>query len=174
MPQKDKKTVRAKVKKHLRPSWDEYFLEISRQVATRATCDRGRAGCVIVRDRQILTTGYVGSPKRLPHCDDVGHLFKKTIHEKGEITNHCVRTVHAEQNAISQAAKLGIPLEGATIYVKMEPCFVCAKMIINCGIKRVVSEKHYHAAKDTVDIFRQAGVKLEVQKDETETYEEMS
>ena len=95
-----------------RPSWDEYFIEISRTVAKRATCDRGRSGCVIVKDKHILVTGYVGSPKGIPHCDEVGHQFKKTIHEDGNITEHCVRTAHAEQNAICHAAKLGIPLDG--------------------------------------------------------------
>lgn len=101
---------------YVRPSWDEYFMEIASTVAKRATCDRGRSGCIIVKNRQILVTGYVGSPRGLPHCDDVGHLFKKTIHEDGSVTNHCVRTVHAEQNAITQAARLGIALEGGTLY----------------------------------------------------------
>ncbi|MDO8513522.1 MAG: cytidine/deoxycytidylate deaminase family protein [bacterium] len=176
MPRAKSKPVAAKngkKEKYNRPSWDEYFIEIQKIVATRATCDRGRSGCVIVKDRQILTTGYVGSPKGLPHCDDVGHFYKKTIHDDGTITNHCVRTIHAEQNAICQAAKLGIPLEGATIYVRMEPCSVCAKQIINCGITRVVCEKHYHAAQDTIDIFRQAGVALVVLTNEMETYDNM-
>lgn len=162
-----------KIEKYIRPSWDEYFIEVSRIVATRATCDRGMSGCVIIKDKQILTTGYVGSPKGLPHCCKVGHLFKKTIHENGEITNHCVRTIHAEQNAICQAAKLGIPLEGATLYCKMEPCAVCAKLIINCGIVRVVCEKHYHGAKETAEMFKKAKVKLEVLSNELETYENM-
>ena len=130
--------------KYVRPSWDEYFMEICRTVAKRATCDRGRSGCVIARDNQILVTGYVGSPTGLPHCDEAGHLLKKMIHDNGEITQHCVRTVHAEQNAICQAAKRGIALEGATVYCKMTPCRTCAMLIINCGIKRVVCEKHYH------------------------------
>ncbi len=102
--------------KHVRPSWDEYFMQIANTVAQRATCDRGRSGCVIARDKQLLVTGYVGSPKGLPHCDDVGHQMRKVIHEDGSITNHCVRTVHAEQNAICQAAKLGISLQGSTLY----------------------------------------------------------
>jgi len=106
---------------HQRPSWDEYFLRLADTVASRATCDRGRSGCVIVKDRQILVTGYVGSPRGLPHCDDVGHLFKKVIHEDGSVTQHCVRTVHAEQNAITQAARRGIALEGSTLYCRMTP-----------------------------------------------------
>ncbi len=99
--------------KYVRPTWDEYFMEVSRAIAKRATCDRGRSGCVIARDNQILVTGYVGSPAGLPHCDDVGHLFRKSVHADGSVTNHCVRTVHAEQNAICQAAKRGISIDGA-------------------------------------------------------------
>lgn len=155
----------------MRPSWDEYFLGIVNEVATRATCDRGRAGCVIVKDRRILCTGYVGSPAGLPHCDEAGHMFKSTVHEDGNSTQHCVRTIHAEQNAICQAAKFGISLDGATLYCKMEPCFTCAKIIINAGIKRVVCEKKYHAASDTRDLFRQAGIQLDVISDETERYD---
>jgi len=162
-----------KEEKYIRPSWDEYFMEIVHMVASRGTCDRGRTGCAIVKDKQILTTGYVGSPKGLPHCDEAGHFFKKTIHDNGEITNHCVRTIHAEQNAICQAAKLGIPLEGSTIYCILEPCAVCAKMIINCGIKKVIAEKHYHGARETIDMFKTAGVELVVLNNETETYANM-
>ena len=92
--------------KYIRPSWDEYFIEVSKAVAKRATCDRGRSSCVIAKNKQILCTGYVGSPAGLPHCDEVGHQFKQTTHEDGTVTNHCVRTIHAEQNAICQAAKL--------------------------------------------------------------------
>jgi dCMP deaminase len=156
-----------------RPSWDDYFLAISKVVATRSTCDRGRAGAVIVKDRQILTTGYAGSPIGLPHCDDVGHKLKKMIHENGEESIHCVRTVHAEQNAICQAAKLGIALNGATLYCKMTPCITCAKLIINCGIKRVVCEKRYHADKDTLELFEQAGIELKIYNQEIETYKQM-
>ncbi|MEA3504231.1 MAG: cytidine/deoxycytidylate deaminase family protein [Bacteroidota bacterium] len=157
--------------KHKRPSWDEYFMDISETVATRATCDRGRAGCVVVRDRQILVTGYVGSPRGLPHCDDVGHLFKKVLHEDGTISNHCVRTVHAEQNAITQAARLGIALENSTMYVKMTPCRVCAMLIINCGIKRVVCKQKYHAGSESEEMFKQAGVEMRFFSDEVLQYE---
>ncbi|MDR3312348.1 MAG: cytidine/deoxycytidylate deaminase family protein [Spirochaetaceae bacterium] len=162
-----------KNKKYIRPSWDEYFMEICRTVAKRATCDRGRSGCVITRDNHILVTGYVGSPAGLPHCDDVGHLFKKMIHEDNTVTNHCVRTVHAEQNAICQAAKKGIPLNGATLYCKMTPCRICAMLIINCGILRVVCEKRYHDAADSLSMFAQAGVILEHLHDEVQTYADM-
>jgi dCMP deaminase len=100
-----------KSEEHIRPTWDEYFMEVARAIAKRATCDRGRSGCVISKEKQILSTGYVGSPKGLPHCDEVGHLMKKVIHDDDTITQHCMRTVHAEQNAICQAAKMGVPIE---------------------------------------------------------------
>ncbi len=158
-------------KKHVRPSWDEYFMELADAVAKRATCDRGRSGCVIVRNKQVLVSGYVGSPKGLPHCDDVGHLFKKVYHEDGKITQHCVRTVHAEQNAICQAAKLGIALENSTLYCRMTPCRTCAMLIINCGIVRVVCEKKYHAGAESEEMFKQAGVELVYFSEEIEKYE---
>ncbi len=154
-----------------RPSWDEYFMEVAGTVAKRATCDRGRSGCVIVRDKRILVTGYVGSPIGLEHCDDVGHLFKKMIHEDGRTTTHCVRTVHAEQNAITQAARYGISLDEATLYCKMTPCRTCAMLMINCGIKRVVCEFRYHAGKESEAMFAEAGVSIEYFNDEILTYE---
>lgn len=156
---------------HSRPSWDEYFLKLADSVATRATCDRGRSGCVIVKEKQILVTGYVGSPRGLAHCDDVGHLMKKVIHEDGSVTQHCVRTVHAEQNAITQAARRGIALDGATLYCRMTPCRTCAMLIINCGIERVVCEKKYHAGAESEAMFAEAGVKLEFVSEETQQYE---
>ena len=145
---------------YVRPSWDEYFMEIANTVSKRATCNRGRSGCVIVKDKQILVSGYVGSPVGLPHCDEVGHQMKKMLHEDGSISEHCVRTVHAEQNAICQAAKRGIALEGSTLYCRMTPCRVCAMLIINCGIKRVVCEKKYHAGTESEEMFAKAGVEL--------------
>jgi dCMP deaminase len=154
-----------------RPSWDEYFMEVCNAIAKRATCDRGRSGCVIARDNQILATGYVGAPSGLPHCDDAGHQLKKTVHEDGSVTQHCVRTVHAEQNAICQAAKRGVAIDGATLYCRMTPCRVCAMMIINCGIVRVVAERRYHTAGESEGMFAQAGVKLEYVFDEIQTYE---
>jgi dCMP deaminase len=156
---------------HERPTWDEYFMELARTAARRATCDRGRSGCVIVRDRQVLVTGYVGSPKGLPHCDDVGHLMKKVMHDDGSITQHCMRTVHAEQNAITQAARRGIALDKGTLYCRMTPCRTCAMLIINCGIDRVVCEHRYHTAAESEDMFRQAGVKLEYINDDILHYE---
>ncbi|MFW5793343.1 MAG: deoxycytidylate deaminase [Bacteroidota bacterium] len=152
--------MKKEAEKYSRPSWDEYFMEIAHTVSKRATCDRGRSGCVIARDRQILVTGYVGSPKNLPHCDDVGHEMKKVLHENGSTSMHCVRTVHAEQNAICQAARLGISIEGATLYCRMTPCRVCAMLIINCGIKKVICEKKYHAGGESEIMFKNANVEL--------------
>lgn len=156
---------------YIRPTWDEYFMEVCRAIAKRATCDRGRSGCVIARDNQLLVTGYVGAPRGLPHCDDVGHQFKKVQHEDGSVSQHCVRTVHAEQNAICQAAKRGISIDGASLYCKMTPCRTCAMLIINCGIKRVIAEKRYHDSTDSIEMFKQAGVMLEHLSDMIEEYQ---
>ena len=157
--------------KHIRPTWDQYFMELANAAARRATCDRGRSGCIIVRNKHVLVTGYVGSPLGLHHCDEVGHLLKKVTHEDGRITQHCVRTVHAEQNAICQAAKLGISLENGTLYCKMTPCRTCAMLIINCGIKRVVCELKYHAGKESEEMFRNAGVTLDFFSEDVVEYE---
>jgi len=154
-----------------RPDWDRYFLDLCEAVSKRATCDRGRAGCVIVKDRRIMTTGYVGAPAGLPHCDEAGHDMRKVFDEQGNLSHHCVRTLHAEQNAIIQAAKFGIPLDGSTLYCKMTPCRTCAMIIINSGIKRVVCEKHYHADKDTIAMFKVAGVELVVMNNQVEEYD---
>jgi dCMP deaminase len=154
-----------------RPTWDEYFMEVCQAISKRATCDRGRSGCVIARDNQILATGYVGAPSGLPHCDEVGHQLKKLLHEDGSITQHCVRTVHAEQNAICQAARRGVGISGATLYCRMTPCRTCAMMIINCGIVRVVCERRYHDGAESEAMFAAAKVRLEYVFDEVQKYE---
>lgn len=156
--------------KYIRPTWDEYFMEVMDAISKRATCNRGRSGCVIARDNQLLVTGYVGSPVGLPHCDEVGHQMKKVIHEDGSVTEHCVRTVHAEQNAICQAAKNGVALDNATLYCRMTPCRVCAMLIINCGIKRVVCERKYQAGAESEEMFKTAGVKLEFFHQDVQKY----
>lgn len=156
-----------------RPSWDEYFMSIAQVVGTRATCDRGRSGCVIVKDKHILTTGYVGSPPGIAHCDEVGHEMHTVINEDGTESKHCIRTTHAEQNAIVQAARMGVSLLGATLYCKMTPCYVCAKLIITAGITRVVAEKEYHGGIKSKPLFEQAGVKFELLNNEMETYSNM-
>ena len=154
-----------------RPTWDEYFLDVMHALAKRATCDRGRTACVIVKDKQIVVSGYVGSPAGLPHCDEVGHLMKKVVEEDGSIHEHCMRTIHAEQNAICQAAKRGVSIEGATIYCKLAPCRTCAMLLIASGIKRVVAEYKYHAGGEAEDMLKQAGITLEYIHDETLQYQ---
>lgn len=155
---------------NLRPTWDEYFIEVMDAISKRATCNRGKSGCVIAHDNRILVSGYVGSPVGLPHCDDIGHLMKKVIHDDDSITEHCMRTVHAEQNAICQAAKLGVSLDGATLYCRMTPCRTCCMMIINCGIKRVVCQRKYHAGTESEQMFADAGVKIEFIENDIQKY----
>jgi dCMP deaminase len=126
-----------------RPSWDEYFMIITRQVAQRSTCLRAKVGAVIVRDKNILATGYNGSPAGLPHCLDVGCLVYRSENPDGEVEENCFRTIHAEINAIAQAAKNGVPISGASIYVTHTPCVHCFKVLINTGITRICYEREY-------------------------------
>lgn len=139
-------------------------------VATRATCDRGRSGSVIVREKRIVATGYVGAPAGAKHCDEVGHEFIKRTDEKGEETNHCIRTTHAEQNAIVHAARFGSSLDGSTLYCNMTPCYACAKMIVNAGIIRVVARKDYHAGERAKELFEEVGLKYELLDETVENY----
>jgi dCMP deaminase len=133
-----------------RSSWDQYFMDIAKQVATRATCDRKHVGAVLVRDRTILSTGYNGSIRGLPHCDEVGHMMEN---------GHCVATVHAEANAILQAAKNGIRIDGATLYTTASPCWPCFKLVANSGCVRIVYGEFYRDPR----IFEVAGqLKLEL------------
>jgi len=159
-----------KKEEYRRPSWDEYFLSLVELVGSRGTCDRGRSGCVIVKDRRILSTGYVGSPMGIKHCDEIGHEMHTVKHEDGKESRHCIRTTHAEQNAIVNAARFGIALEGATLYCQMTPCYVCAKIIINAGIKRVVCVKDYHAGARSKEIFQEAGIVYDLANDEMQAY----
>lgn len=123
---------------HARASWDQYFMNIAREVATRATCDRKHVGAVLVRDRSILATGYNGSLRGLPHCSEVGHLMEE---------GHCVRTVHAEANAVVQAAKNGVRIDGATAYVTASPCWNCFRLLVNAGVQRIVFGEFYRDPK---------------------------
>lgn len=135
-------------------------MEIAATIAKRATCDRKHVGAVIVRDKMILSTGYNGSPRGLPHCDDVGH----DLREMGG-RQSCVRTVHAESNAVAQAARSGVSIEGATLYVTACPCLDCAKLVINAGIIRVVYGEFYgsrYGATNTVpDLLSSIGIPCE-------------
>lgn len=133
-----------------RKPWPDYFMDIARLVATRATCDRKHVGAVIVRDNSILSTGYNGSISGAPHCDDVGHMMED---------GHCVRTVHAEANAILQAARHGVRVEGATIYTTASPCWPCFQKIVTAGIKTIVFGELYRDQR-IFDFAQQAGVTL--------------
>lgn len=123
-----------------RETWDSYFMRLAKQVATRGTCDRALVGCVLTRDKRIIATGYNGSPPGHPHCDDQGHVM---------IDGHCVRTIHAEMNAILQAARTGTSLDGTTCYTTHEPCLNCMKSLLTAGIKRVVFLKMKKEDHDT-------------------------
>jgi dCMP deaminase len=140
-----------------RPSWDTYFIEIAHLVKTRATCPRRQVGAVIVRDRRILATGYNGAPRGLSHCPEDGHLndYPQGCMRAG----HCIRSLHAEQNALLQAAMIGVACEGATMYVSCQPCNMCAKMIINAGISKVIYEGDY-PDDFSVELFKDAEVEL--------------
>lgn len=133
-----------------RVDWDTYFMAIAKQVATRSTCDRKHVGAVIVREKTILSTGYNGSVRGLPHCDDVGHLMEN---------GHCVRTVHAEANAIAQAARNGVSVRDAEIYVTASPCFNCFKLIVNAGIKKIFYGEFYRDTR-IHDFAEELGIEL--------------
>lgn len=121
-------------KKNKRASWPEYFMGIAKQVATRSTCDRKHVGAVIVRDKTILSTGYNGSIRGMPHCDEAGHDMEN---------GHCVATIHAEANAVLQAAKNGVCIDGAELYISASPCWNCFKMLANAGIKKIYYGEFY-------------------------------
>jgi dCMP deaminase len=143
-----------------RPSWPEYFMTITRQVAERSTCPRAKVGAIIVRDKNLLATGYNGAPAGLPHCTDVGCLIYTSITPSGETEENCYRTIHAEINAIAQAAKNGTSIRDADIYVTHTPCIHCFKVIINTGIRRVYYVQDYKRHTLT-ELLAHADVKLE-------------
>lgn len=159
-----------------RKSWDEYFIDILHSAQERATCDRGRSAALFVKDNHILSTGYVGSPAGIDHCSEVGHeyidSYEKSDDGEIEIRQHCVRTVHAEQNAISQAAKFGISVDGATLYCTMFPCYTCAKMLVNVGITKIIAEYDYQSSEKSKNLFNTLGIEYSIlYKDETMQYE---
>ncbi len=158
--------------KHKRPSWDEYFLDIMDAVSKRSTCNRGRSAAVVVKGKRIMVTGYSGAPIGIAHCDEVGHELREVINEDGTKSQHCIRTTHAEQNAFAQAAKFGLSIDGGTVYLNMEPCYYCAKMLINTGIVRCVCRKRYHGGKRSREILKEAGVELVVLSNDLESYGE--
>jgi dCMP deaminase len=133
----------------MRPDWDTYFMRIAQVVGERSTCDRAHVGCVLVVEKRILTAGYNGSPAGQEHCDDIGHLL---------LDGHCVRTIHAETNAIIQAALHGVSTKGATCYVTHYPCINCSKALINAGITRLVYETSYNIEPIAHFFFSSAGI----------------
>jgi dCMP deaminase len=164
----------------MRITWDEYFLKCMDAAALRASCDRGKSACIIVKDNRILATGYVGAPSGLPSCDEVGHqiiarcelemqTYNEMIQEnEGLITKsknlpfslHCIRTVHAEQNAIINCARNGVSTLGSTLYVTMTPCAVCARMIIQAGITKVIARNKYQKDAESRFLLGLAGIEL--------------
>ena len=144
------------MERKVRPSWDEYFMEITRVVASRSTCLRRMVGAVVVKDKRLLTSGYNGAPQGLTHCLELGCLRERMGVASGERHELC-RGLHAEQNAIVQAALHGVSIAGATIYCTHQPCSACAKMIINAGIRRIVFE-HPYPDELACDLLAEAGV----------------
>ena len=135
-----------------RPSWDEYFMNIAKAVASRSTCSRRSVGALVVRDKRILATGYNGAPAGLRHCDHT---------DGGDMRDgHCARSTHAEQNAIVQAARHGTMIDGATVYCTAQPCLTCAKLLVNAGVKRVVYDGDY-PDELAVAILREGNIALD-------------
>ena len=143
-----------------RPSWDEYFMEIATVVSKRSTCLRRSVGAVIVKNRQIVATGYNGPPKDLPHCSQVGCLREQLKVPSGKNHELC-RGIHAEQNAVVQAAYHGVSVNGGTLYCTHQPCVVCTKILINAGIKRIVYANPY-PDKLAEDMMQASGIEIEI------------
>ena|SRR5690349_4299509 len=143
----------------MRQSWDQYFMSMAETAATRATCDSKKVGSVIVVNKTIVSTGYNGAPRGLPHCDTAGHELKVMGDRES-----CVRTVHGEANALIQAARTGASVEGGTIYTTASPCYDCLKLIINAGIVRVVCKEFYQSrygkSGDMEALAKSAGIEM--------------
>ena len=142
----------------MRPNWDEYFMEIVELIKTRSTCLRRQVGALIVKDKRVIATGYNGAPSDCRHCEETGCLREKLNIKSGERHELC-RAIHAEQNAIVQAAKAGISIDEATIYVTCQPCILCAKMIVNSGIKKVIFKGDY-PDELSMDMLNESGVEV--------------
>ena len=133
-----------------RATWEEYFMNIAKQVASRSTCDRKHVGAVIAKDKTILSTGYNGSIRGMPHCDEVGHMMEN---------DHCVATIHAEANAVLQAAKNGVMIDKAEVYITASPCWPCFKMLANAGIKKIYYGEFYRDER-IFDVAKKLGIEL--------------
>ena len=148
------------MKKTKRPSWDEYFISLSNIVSTRSTCLRRKVGSILVRDRKILTTGYNGAPSNIEHCEKAGCIREKLKIPSGERHELC-RGLHAEQNAILQAALHGVGIRDSILYSTNQPCIICAKMLINAGIREIVIQGEY-PDKMSRDLLKEAGIKIRI------------
>lgn len=142
-----------------RPSWDNYFMDMAKLTSTRSTCLRRQVGAVIVKDKHIIATGYNGAPRGLKHCAEMGGCLREKLNVPSGQRHELCRALHAEQNAIIQAATLGQSIEGATIYVTHQPCAICSKMIINAGINRIVVDEGYPDEMAT-EILAEAGLRV--------------
>lgn len=147
-----------------RISWDEYFMKMAELAATRSTCLRRQVGAVIVQDRHVIATGYNGAPKGVPHCSEIGGCLREKMSIPSGERHELCRALHAEQNAIIQAATLAQSIEGATMYITNQPCIICAKMIINAGIERIVVRDGY-PDEFAVQMLAEAGLKIVMLKD---------
>ncbi|ASQ91691.1 dCMP deaminase [Prosthecochloris sp. GSB1] len=142
-----------------RLGWHEYFMSVAHLISRRATCTRGHIGAVIVRDHNILSTGYNGAPSGLPHCNETNCMIYRSVHPDGTVEENCVNTIHAEINAIAQAAKHGVSIKDADIYITASPCIHCLKVLINVGIKTIYYDKPYKI-EHIAELLRLSGIKL--------------
>jgi dCMP deaminase len=163
-PDELRRTVRRNFGESGRPSWDEYFIEVARLVSKRSTCLRRSVGAVLVKDKRILATGYNGAPRGLKHCLDTGCLREKLKIPSGERHELC-RALHAEQNALIQASLYGVSVKDSTLYSTNQPCVICAKMLINAGIKEIVISDGY-PDKMAMDFLKEAKIKVRKVKNE--------
>ncbi|MGI6257609.1 MAG: deoxycytidylate deaminase [Anaerovoracaceae bacterium] len=142
-----------------RPSWDEYFMGMAELTARRSTCLRRQVGAVIVQDKHIIATGYNGAPRGIPHCAEKGGCLREELKIPSGERHELCRALHAEQNAIIQAATLAQSIDGATMYITHQPCIICAKMIINAGIRRIVVKEGY-PDQLSVEMLAEAGLRI--------------
>ncbi len=147
-----------------RPDWDEYFMGITEMVSSRSTCLRRKVGAIIVKEKRILTTGYNGPPQGVKHCEELGGCLRDKLNVPSGERMELSRAVHAEQNAIIQAAKYGIDINGGIMYVTNHPCFICAKMIINAGIRKIIYKEGY-PDEFAKEILREAGIEVKKYKE---------
>lgn len=143
-----------------RPTWDEYFMEMAELTAKRSTCSRRQVGAVIVRDNRAVATGYNGAPRGIAHCEEKGGCLRQKLGIPSGQRHELCRALHAEQNAIISAASMGNAIEGGTIYITHQPCVICAKMIVNAGIKRIVVREGY-PDELSMEILDEAGLRVE-------------